>query len=245
MQTLLQVERLEVAYGKLQVVHGVSFAVAQGQFVVLLGRNGAGKTTTLRAVSGLLGKQRGRVLFGGDEITSWSPRRILQHGLAQVLDGHRVFTSLSVQDNLAVSALGSGQPRSASALQPIYDAFPELAERRQQLASRLSGGQQQILAVAQGLIAKPRLLILDEPSAGLAPLVVERILQLAKSLTAQGTTVLLVEQFVEKALAHADYCYVLDHGELVGEGSSAALEASGTIQDIYLGAEMTTAPVTR
>lgn len=244
MEKLLQVERLEVAYGKLQVVHGVSFAVQAGQFTVLLGRNGAGRTTTLRAVSGLIGKQGGRVLFAGQDITSWSPRAVLRHGLAQVLDGHRVFTSLSVQDNLTVSALGSGQPRSAAALQPIYDAFPELAERRQLLASRLSGGQQQILAVAQGLVANPRLLILDEPSAGLAPLVVERILQLAKSLTTQGTAVLLVEQFVEKALAHADYCYVLDHGVLVGEGTPAALQDSGTIQDIYLGAEMA-APASR
>ncbi len=232
---LLQVEGLEVGYGKLQVVHGVSLAVQPGQFTVLLGRNGAGKTTTLRAVSGLIGKQGGRVLFGGQDITSWPPRAILRHGLAQVLDGHRVFTNLSVHDNLVVSALGSGQPRSASAFEPIYDAFPELAERRQQLASRLSGGQQQILAVAQGLVAKPRLLIFDEPSAGLAPLVVERILQLAKSLTTQGTAVLLVEQFVEKALAHADYCYVLDHGVKVGEGTPAALQESGTIQDIYLG----------
>lgn len=239
MEQLLQVEGLEVAYGKLQVVHGVSLVVQPGQFTVLLGRNGAGKTTTLRAVSGLIGKQGGRVLFAGQDITSWSPRRILRHGLAQVLDGHRVFISLSVQDNLAVSALGSGQPRSAPALQQIYEAFPELADRRQQLASRLSGGQQQILAVAQGLVANPRLLILDEPSAGLAPLVVERILQLAKSLTGQGTAVLLVEQFVEKALAHADYCYVLDHGVMVGEGTPAALQETGTIQNIYLGAEMT------
>ncbi len=237
---MLTVDRLEVAYGKLRVVHGVSLAIGPGQFAVLLGRNGAGKTTTLRAISGLIPKQAGRVSFGGQDITSWSPRRILRNGLAQVLDGHRVFASLSVQDNLVVSALGSGQSRSAQALEPIYEAFPELAERRFQLASRLSGGQQQILAVAQGLIAKPRLLILDEPSAGLAPLVVERILQLAKSLTRQGTAVLLVEQFVEKALAYADNCYVLDHGVLVGHGTPASLRETGTIQEIYLGAEMTT-----
>jgi branched-chain amino acid transport system ATP-binding protein len=233
---LLTVTDLSVAYGKLQVVHAVSLAAAAGQFTVLLGRNGAGKTTTLRAVSGLIAKRAGRVTFGGADITTLSPRKIIRHGLVQVLDGHRIFPTLTIEDNLLLSAFGAGQPRTPQALQRTYDAFPEIAERRHQPASRLSGGQQQILAVAQGLVAKPRLLILDEPSAGLAPLVVDRILQLAKSLTAQGTAVLLVEQFVEKALLYADHCYVFDHGEVAGAGSPAALHASGTIQRIYLGA---------
>lgn len=233
---LLAVSDLSVAYGKLQVVHAVSLAAVAGQFTVLLGRNGAGKTTTLRALSGLIAKRAGRVMFGGTDITALSPRRIIRTGLVQVLDGHRVFPTLTIEDNLLLSAFGAGQPRTKQALQPTYDAFPEIAERRHQPASRLSGGQQQILAVAQGLVARPRLLILDEPSAGLAPLVVDRILQLAKSLTAQGTAVLLVEQFVEKALLYADHCYVLDHGEIVGAGSPAALRETGTIDRVYFGA---------
>ncbi len=234
---LLEITDLHVAYGRLEVVHGVSLTVAPGAFTVLLGRNGAGKTTTLRAVSGLIRKRAGTVRFGGTDITRASPAAILRDGLVQVLDGHRVFTSLTVDDNLQVSIFGSGQSRDAAAIESIYDSFPELAERRWQPASRLSGGQQQILAVAQGLVAKPRLLILDEPSAGLAPLVVDRILKLAKSLTEQGTAILLVEQFVKKALAYADHCYILDHGSLVGAGRPDELQDSGIIHRVYLGGE--------
>jgi branched-chain amino acid transport system ATP-binding protein len=226
---------LQVAYGKVEVIQGVSLTVEPGQFVVLLGRNGAGKTTTLRAISGLIPKRAGQVIFAGVDITRAPARAILRSGLVQVLEGHRVFTSLSVKDNLIVSAFGSSQPGDARALETIYSDFPEMAERRLQLASRLSGGQQQILAVAQGLIAKPRLLILDEPSAGLAPLVVDRVLKLAKALTEQGTAVLLVEQLVEKALGYANHCYVLDHGRIVGAGSPTELQQSGTIQRAYLG----------
>ncbi len=232
---LLQLIDLRVAYGKVEVIRDVSLTVEPGQFVVLLGRNGAGKTTTLRAISGLIPKRAGQVIFTGADITRSSARAILRSGLVQVLEGHRVFTSLSVEDNLLVSAFGSSQPGDARALQTIYSAFPEMAERRLQPASRLSGGQQQILAVAQGLIAKPRLLMLDEPSAGLAPLVVDRVLELAKALTKQGTAVLLVEQLVEKALAYANHCYVLDHGHIVGAGPPAELQQSGTIQRAYLG----------
>ncbi len=234
---LLEIVDLHVAYGRLEVVHGISLTVAPGAFTVLLGRNGAGKTTTLRAVSGLIRKRAGTVRFGSVDITRASPATILHGGLVQVLDGHRVFTSLTVDDNLQVSVFGSGRSRDASTIDSIYDSFPELAERRWQPASRLSGGQQQILAVAQGLVAKPRLLILDEPSAGLAPLVVDRILKLAKTLTEQGTAILLVEQFVRKALAYADHCYILDHGNMVGAGPPAQLQESGIIHRVYLGGE--------
>jgi branched-chain amino acid transport system ATP-binding protein len=238
---LLEIVDLHVAYGRLEVVHGVSFCVASGAFTVLLGRNGAGKTTTLRAVSGLIRKRAGEVRFGGNDITRASPAAILRAGLVQVLDGHRVFTSLTVDDNLQVSIFGSRQPRDPRTIDAVYDSFPELAERRWQPASRLSGGQQQILAVAQGLVAKPRLLMLDEPSAGLAPLVVDRILKLAKTLTEQGTAILLVEQFVRKALAYADHCYILDHGIMVGAGRPEELQDSGIIQRVYLGGEPATA----
>ena len=236
MAALLEIAGLTVAYGKLPVVHGISFSVAPGEFSVLLGRNGAGKTTTLRAISGLIPKRGGRVLFDGSSIGGLSPRRIIRRGLVQVLDGHRVFPSLSVEDNLLLSAFGAGRRAVPGLLDPVYDAFPEMAEWRHLHASRLSGGQQQILAVAQGLVAEPRLLILDEPSAGLAPLVVDRILLHAKSLTATGTAVLLVEQFVEKALLHADHCHVLDHGEIVGAGTPAELGRAGFLERIYLGA---------
>jgi branched-chain amino acid transport system ATP-binding protein len=232
---LLEIVDLHVAYGRLEVVHGISLTVAPGAFTVLLGRNGAGKTTTLRAVSGLIRKRGGEVRFGGVDITRASPAAILRDGLVQVLDGHRVFNSLTVDDNLRVSIFGSGQSRDGGTIGSIYDSFPEPAERRRQPASRLSGGQQQILAVAQGLVAKPRLLILDEPSAALAPLVVDRILKLAKTLTEQGTAILPVEQFVKKALAYADQCYVLDHGNLVGAGRPDVLQESGIIDRFYLG----------
>jgi branched-chain amino acid transport system ATP-binding protein len=226
---------LRVAYGKVEVVHGISLTIEPGAFAVLLGRNGAGKTTTLRAISGLVPKRAGQVAFNSVDISGADAQTILRSGLVQVLEGHRVFTSLSVEDNLLVSAFGSGQARDIHALNSIYETFPELAERRSQAASRLSGGQQQILAVAQGLIARPRLLMLDEPSAGLAPIVVDRVLKLAKDLTGQGTAVLLVEQLVEKALAYADQCYVLDQGLIVGAGSPAELQQSGLIDRVYLG----------
>jgi branched-chain amino acid transport system ATP-binding protein len=234
---LLEIVDLHVAYGRLEVVHGISLTVEPGAFTVLLGRNGAGKTTTLRAVSGLIRKRAGVVRFGGADITQASPAAILRDGLVQVLDGHRVFASLTIDDNLQVSIFGSGRSRDTATIDSIYQSFPELAERRWQPAARLSGGQQQILAVAQGLVAKPRLLILDEPSAGLAPLVVDRILKLAKALTERGTAILLVEQFVKKALTYADHCYVMDHGSLVGAGRPDQLQESGIIHRVYLGGE--------
>ena len=190
MSTLLEVDDLHVAYGKAEVVHGTSLAVAEGEFVTLLGRNGAGKSTTLHAISGLIGKRGGTIRFGGQDITK---------------------------------------------LDAMYALFPELAERRQQPASRLSGGQQQILAVAQGIIAEPRLLILDEPSGGLAPMVIDRILDVAKNLSRDGVAILLVEQLVEKALAHADRCYLMATGRIVHEGAAKELAGSDILHSAYLG----------
>ncbi|GJD50559.1 High-affinity branched-chain amino acid transport ATP-binding protein LivF [Methylobacterium crusticola] len=232
---LLEVTDLRVAYGKAHVVHGASLTVREGEFVVVLGRNGAGKSTILHALSGLIGKQGGRVTFAGADITRASPRDIVRAGLVQVLEGHRVFTSLSVEDNLLVGTYAGRGGAQAAGLERIYADFPELAEKRHQQASRLSGGQQQILAVAQGLIADPRLLILDEPSGGLAPLVVDRILDVASRLSAAGTAVLLVEQLVEKALRHATYGYLLETGAVAGEGTAAELQDSALLRRIYLG----------
>ena len=232
---LLQVEDLYVAYGKAHVVHGVSFSVNAGEFVVMLGRNGAGKSTILHAISGLVPKRAGRVTFDGVDISRSGSREIVRAGMVQVLEGHRVFTSLSVEDNLLVGTYARRTPEIRSTLERIYDDFPEIAEKRHQQASRLSGGQQQILAVAQGIIADPRLLILDEPSGGLAPIVVDRILGVATRLAREGLAILLVEQLVEKALRHASYGYLLETGAIGGEGTAAELHDSALLRRIYLG----------
>jgi branched-chain amino acid transport system ATP-binding protein len=232
---LLAVSDLHVAYGKAHVVHGVSFAVHPGEFVVLLGRNGAGKSTILHAVAGLVPKKAGRVTFAGQDVSQASPTAIVRAGLVLVLEGHRVFTGLSVEDNLRLGAYARHAPDRAASLEAIYADFPELAEKRHQQASRLSGGQQQILAVAQGLMADPRLLILDEPSGGLAPIVVDRILAVAARLAARGLSILLVEQLVEKALKNATYGYLLETGAIGGEGSAETLGDSALLARIYLG----------
>jgi branched-chain amino acid transport system ATP-binding protein len=234
-QALLEVRDLHVAYGKAEVVHGVSFDARAGEFVVLLGRNGAGKSTILHAISGLISKRGGSVHYAGEDISHRTPRDIVRAGLVQVLEGHRVFHGLSVEDNLLIGTYALEARRDRSKLERIYALFPELAERRKQPASRLSGGQQQILAVAQGIIGDPRLLILDEPSAGLAPLVIERILQVAAQLCRDGMAVLLVEQLVEKALRHADHCYLVETGRIAGHGSAQEIQGSELLQRIYLG----------
>jgi branched-chain amino acid transport system ATP-binding protein len=235
MSTLLEVEDLHVAYGKAEVVHGASLSVAEGEFTAILGRNGAGKSTTLHAVSGLIDKRAGQVRFAGQDITTASPRDIVRAGLVQVLEGHRVFHPLTVEDNLLIGTYARNKRGDRSKLDAMYGLFPELAERRQQPASRLSGGQQQILAVAQGIIAEPRLLILDEPSGGLAPLVIDRILDVARSLSRDGVAILLVEQLVEKALAHADRCYLMATGRIVHEGLAKDLVGSDILHSAYLG----------
>ena len=232
---LLAVRDLHVAYGKAEVVHGVSLEVRAGEFTVLLGRNGAGKSTTLHAVCGLIAKQGGSVFLAGRDVTHVSARDIVRAGLVQVLEGHRVFTALTVEDNLLIGTYAANRRGDRSRLERIYALFPELAQRRGELAARLSGGQQQILAVAQGVIAEPRLLLLDEPSAGLAPLLVDRILDCAAALCAQGTAILLVEQLVEKALARAHRCYVMETGRIAVEGDAAQLAKSDALQRIYLG----------
>jgi branched-chain amino acid transport system ATP-binding protein len=235
MSTLLEVEDMHVAYGKAEVVHGVSLNVADGEFVALLGRNGAGKSTTLHAISALIAKGGGKLRFAGEDITNATPRDIVRAGLVQVLEGHRVFHPLTVEDNLLIGTYARSPRGDRSKLDAMYSLFPELAERRHQTASRLSGGQQQILAVAQGIIARPRLLMLDEPSGGLAPLVIDRILDVARSLTLDGVAVLLVEQLVEKALAHADRCYLMTTGRIVHEGPAKELAGSDVLHSAYLG----------
>ena len=232
--SLLRISNLYVAYGKAHVVHGVDLEMNAGEFVVLLGRNGAGKSTTLHAASGLIPKLDGQVHFNGADLTHASPRDIVRSGLVQVLEGHRVFTSLSVEDNLLIGTYAAAQV-APSQLAKVYELFPELAQRRTLPASKLSGGQQQILAVAQGLIAQPRLLILDEPSGGLAPIIVDRILDVLARLCHAGMAVLLVEQLVDKALRHAHRCYLMETGRIVGSGPAQEIRGSELLQQVYLG----------
>jgi branched-chain amino acid transport system ATP-binding protein len=233
--SLLAVDGLNSYYGDSHILFDVSMRVERHEVVALLGRNGAGKSTTLHATSGLIPKRGGTVRFAGQDITNATPRDIVRAGLVQVLEGHRVFHPLTVEDNLLIGTYARIPRGDRSKLDAMYALFPELAERRQQPASRLSGGQQQILAVAQGIIAGPKLLILDEPSGGLAPLVIDRILDVARSLTRDGVAVLLVEQLVEKALAHADRCYLMATGRIVHEGLAKDLAGSDVLHSAYLG----------
>ena len=236
-EILLHVQDVHVAYGKAEVVHGASIDVRKGEFVVLLGRNGAGKSTLLHAISGLIPKKSGQVLFDGKDVTHSSPRDIVQHGVIQVLEGHRVFHSLSVEDNLLIGTYANAPKGDRSKLERIYDLFPEMAERKQQMASRLSGGQQQILAVAQGVIGEPKLLILDEPSSGLAPMVIDRILDVATQLCSKGLAILLVEQLVDKALRHAHYGYLMQTGRIVASAFSEELREGDLLHRVYLGGD--------
>ena len=234
---LLKVDNLHVAYGKAEVVHGISLEVRNGEFAVMLGRNGAGKSTTLHAISALIPKKSGRVEFDGRDLSNATPREIVRAGVVQVLEGHRVFTTLSVEDNLLIGTYARSPHGDRAKLGRIYELFPELREKRNDPASRLSGGQQQILAVAQGVIGEPRLLILDEPSAGLAPLVIDRILAVAADLCKGGMAILLVEQLVEKALRRADYCYLVETGRIAAAGTPKEIQASDVLHQTYLGGQ--------
>jgi len=232
---LLQVQDMRVAYGKAEVVHSIDFEVRKGEFVVLLGRNGAGKSTLLHALCGLIPKVAGRVRFDGNDIAEQQPRAIVRAGIVNVLEGHRVFTQLSVEDNLLIGTYARVSRGDRSKLADVYELFPELYEKRHQHASRLSGGQQQILAVAQGIIAEPKLLILDEPSGGLAPIVIERILAVARQLCDRGISILLVEQLVKEALKYADYAYLVETGRIGGQGTPVQVQSGELLQRIYLG----------
>jgi branched-chain amino acid transport system ATP-binding protein len=232
---LLSVEGLHVAYGKAEVLHGVALTIQAGEFVSILGRNGAGKSTLLNAVCGLIPKREGRVMFDGQDITAASPRTIVQAGLIQVLEGHRIFPSLTVEDNIRLGMYGQSGRVSRDKLDEMFALFPEIADKRRQHASRLSGGQQEILAVAQGMVAQPKLLILDEPSGGLAPVVVDRILDVAASLCKTGVAILLVEQLVEKALARSDRCYLMETGRTVHSGPAGEILGSEMLHRAFLG----------
>ena len=234
-EPLLAVGRLESGYGKIRVLHGIDLQVSAGEVVALLGPNGAGKTTLLRALSGLLPVNSGYVLFGGRDIANATPRETARQGLVHVIEGHRVFTQLSVTDNLLLAAYDLPRGERAARLEQAPSLFPEIAEKRHERGGALSGGQQQMLTVAQGLIRRPRLLMLDEPSAGLSPVLVDRVLDVIARLRGQGTAVLLVEQLLEKALAAADRVYALVQGHIVLEAKTGEANLPQRLERAYLG----------
>lgn len=239
---MLQIRNLEVAYHDVvHVLHGVSIEVPDGAVVALLGVNGAGKTTIARAVSGLLAFHDGSVRSGdihldGHDLHGLSARQRMRLGLAQVMEGRRIFTSLTVEDNLIAGTYGRA-PRSqvAARIERAYDRFPRLQERSSQRAGYLSGGEQQMLAIARALMGEPRLLILDEPSLGLAPALVAEVGAIIRGLHAEGTSILLVEQAAQMALGLADHGYVIETGRVVHEGPARALLEDRDIQEFYLG----------
>ena len=230
----LEVDGLAVAYGTIRAVRNISLVVEKGELVALLGPNGAGKSTTLMAIMGLVTSQRGRVIFDGVAITRWPTERIVRSGLTLVPEGRRVFTNLSVSENLRLGAVGAAD-RGALPEDELMTLFPVLADRRGQLAGTLSGGEQQQLAIARALRSSPRLLLLDEPSLGLGPQVVEAIFDLLAKLRTRGTTILVVEQNVNLALEIADRAYVLASGALRLSGTSKQLLASSDVDRAYLG----------
>ena len=230
---LLDVTGLSTGYGKISVLRGVDLSVGPGEVVALLGPNGAGKTTLLRAVSGML-PWSGRVHFGGRDLAGASPRDTVRAGLSHVIEGHRVFTRLSVIDNLLLAVYDLPGRERVSRVEEALALFPEIAAKRHERAAALSGGQQQILAVAQGLVRRPRLLMLDEPSAGLSPVLVDRVLVVVQRLREGGTAVLLVEQLIEKALALADRVYALARGSIVLEAETSEVDLPNRLEHAYL-----------
>ena len=236
-QALLSVRDLKVNYGLVEAVKGVSFALQPGQITTLLGANGAGKSTTLMALSGLLRKAGGQVLFEGVDITRRSSHRIVAGGMVQVAEGRATLTTLTVRENLELGAFTrrDGVAAREQDIARMFALFPRLEERANGLAGNLSGGEQQMLAIARALMARPRLLLLDEPSMGLAPIVVQDIFRTLRQINRQGLTIFLVEQNVRQALKIADHGYVLETGRVVLEGSGKDLLNDQRIQQAYLG----------
>lgn len=233
---MLEVKDLEVYYGMIQAIKGISFEVNQGEVIALIGANSAGKTTTLHTITGLLSPKKGSVLFEGQDITKVPAHKIVSMGMAHVPEGRRVFSQLSVYENLKLGAY-TRKDRSNidKELQSIYERFPRLAERKNQLAGTLSGGEQQMLAMGRALMSKPSIVLMDEPSMGLSPILVNEIFDIIESISKSGTTVLLVEQNAKKALSIADRAYVLETGKVVLEGNAKDLLENDSIKKAYLG----------
>ena len=232
---MLKVNGINVYYGSIHAIKDVSFEVHQGEIVTLIGANGAGKSTTLQTISGLLHSRTGSIEFLNENLMGVPAFKIVSRGLAQVPEGRRVFLQMTVEENLEMGAYTQPNATIAPGLERVYDQFPRLKERRHQIAGTLSGGEQQMLAMGRALMSNPKLLMLDEPSMGLAPILVEQIFEIIRSLHKAGTTILLVEQNAQAALSVADRGYVLETGKIVTTGTGAELLASPAIKKAYLG----------
>ena len=233
---MLKVENLSVRYGMIEAIRNISFEVNDGEIVTLIGANGAGKTTTLQTISGLLKPASGTVYLDGVDITKIPPHKIVTMGLAQVPEGRRVFAQMSVIENLELGACYRKDRNGIEAdMKNVFELFPRLEERKNQLAGTLSGGEQQMLAMGRALMAKPKIMLMDEPSMGLSPLLVREIFRIIEDINQQGTTVLLVEQNAKMALGIADRAYVLETGKITLEGTGAELAASEQVRKAYLG----------
>jgi branched-chain amino acid transport system ATP-binding protein len=232
---MLEVRGLRVSYGKIEAVKGISFSVDEGQVVTLIGTNGAGKTTTLRTISGLLRPSKGSIVFQGKPIHEVAAHEIVALGVAHSPEGRRIFPRLSVEENLILGAFARKDSGVRDDLHAAYELFPILKERAKQPAGTFSGGEQQMLAMGRAMMSRPKLLMLDEPSMGLSPLMMKRIMSTVKTLQSQGTTILLVEQNAQAALKLADKGYVLEVGKIVLHGSGRELLASDDVRKAYLG----------
>ena len=234
--SLLKVTDLVVSYGGIEALKGISFEVEQGQIVTLIGANGAGKSTTLRTISGLVPHKDGRIYYEGRDITDFNTQKIVETGIAMVPEGRRVFANLTVLENLRIGAyLRKDKELIEEDIKYVYDLFPRLKERSWQLAGTLSGGEQQMLAVGRAVMTRPKLIMMDEPSLGLAPLVVKDIFKIIQTLKGTGMTVLLIEQNANAALHACDYAYVMETGKITLSGTGEELLASEAIQEAYLG----------
>ncbi len=234
--SLLKVTDLVVSYGGIEALKGISFDVEQGQIVTLIGANGAGKSTTVRTISGLVKPREGRIYYEGRDITDFNTQKIVETGIAMVPEGRRVFANLTVLENLRIGAyLRKDKDVIEEDINYVYDLFPRLKERSWQLAGTLSGGEQQMLAVGRAVMTRPKLIMMDEPSLGLAPLVVKDIFKIIHTLKSTGMTVLLIEQNANAALHACDYAYVMETGRITMMGTGAELLASEAIQEAYLG----------
>jgi branched-chain amino acid transport system ATP-binding protein len=233
---LLSVENLNVYYGAIHALQGISFHVEQGEIVTLIGANGAGKSTTLRSVSGLLRPRTGSIRFKDDEITATSAERIVELGISQVPEGRKIFSPLTVRENLMMGAYTRSDPQAVEkSLERVFQSFPRLKERLGQLGGTLSGGEQQMLATARGMMSGPSLLLLDEPSMGLSPILVEEIFKIIKEINQQGTSILLVEQNALMALSVAHRAYVLETGRIVLSGGAKEIAENPQVKEAYLG----------
>jgi len=236
MSSLLNVENLTVHYGAIQALKGISFSVNEGEVITLIGSNGAGKTTTLHAISNIIKKTAGKVTFQDTDITSVPADAIVKTGLIQVPEGRRIFSNLTVRENLEMGAFTrKDKPGIKADMENVFELFPRLKERVKQLAGTLSGGEQQMLAMGRALMAKPKLLLLDEPSMGLAPILVDEIFAIIQKINKDGTTILLVEQNAYKALSIANRAYILETGSIVKTGEASALISDDSVRSAYLG----------